>query len=43
MKAIFFFIGAAIGWAIMTQVPGVPAEVAYIVTGVFGIIPAAIV
>ena len=39
LKAIFFVIGAAIGWAIMTQVPGVPVEVVYGVALAFGILP----
>lgn len=42
-KLIIFFVGAIIGWAIMTQVPGVPAEVVYGVTALFGIIPASVV
>jgi len=41
-KAIFFVIGALIGYAICTQVPAVPQNITLIVTAVFGIVPAVV-
>jgi len=42
MKAIFFFIGCLIGWAIMSQAHQAPEIVIYAVTLLFGLVPAAL-
>jgi hypothetical protein len=43
MKLIYFIIGAVIGYAIMTQVPGIDSAIVYGVAFLFGLLPAAVI
>lgn len=43
LKVIFFFIGALIGYAFGTMVPGVPEALAYGMALIGGLVPAAVI